>query len=266
MSSYPILTPVPAWYRRALVFDVETTGLIPKPNPAIACPPRLNECPYVIQLSYVVYNLVSNRVEETYNAYISIPEEIEILPLITNLTGITRETVREQGIPIQDALEKFCLAYMRCDVVVAHNLQFDSGMIAIETARNVDNIEDTTMAANLTSLFTPSFNTKQSIDLYCTMLATVDLYGDPVMTAEKTTYVQVNGETVPKIIKPRLQYKKYPKLSALHAALFGTVPENLHNSLVDTLVCLRCFLKIRCCFELPDRNFARMLSPRQCCV
>ncbi len=266
MPSYPVLTPVPASYRRALVFDVETTGLIPKPNPATANPPRLDDCPYVIQLSYLVYNLVSNRVEETYNAYISIPEEITILPLITELTGITREIVREKGIPIQEALEKFCMAYMRSDVVVAHNLQFDSGMVAIETARCIGNILDTTMAANLTALFTPEFNTYHAVDLYCTMLATVDLYGDPVMSAEKTTYVQINGETVPKIIKPRLQYKKYPKLSALHAALFGTVPENLHNSMVDTLVCLRCFLKIRCCFELPDRSFARLLSPRQCCV
>lgn len=30
-----------------------------------------------------------------------------------------------------------------------------------------------------------------------------------------------------------------------HETLFGTIPENLHDSSVDTLVCLKCFLKIK---------------------
>ena len=40
-------------------------------------------------------------------------------------------------------------------------------------------------------------------------------------------------------------YYKYPKLSELHQHLFQETPNNLHNSLVDMLVCMRCFYKMR---------------------
>ena len=39
-------------------------------------------------------------------------------------------------------------------------------------------------------------------------------------------------------------YKKYPKLVELHSHLFNSVPENLHNSLIDVYVCFRCFYKL----------------------
>ena len=39
-------------------------------------------------------------------------------------------------------------------------------------------------------------------------------------------------------------YKKYPKLVELHNHLFNSVPENLHNSLIDVYVCFRCFYKL----------------------
>ena len=37
---------------------------------------------------------------------------------------------------------------------------------------------------------------------------------------------------------------KWPKLSELHTHLFNENVENLHNALVDVIVCLRCFMKI----------------------
>ena len=39
-------------------------------------------------------------------------------------------------------------------------------------------------------------------------------------------------------------YNKWPKLMELHKHLFRSVPNNLHNSLVDIFVCLRCFHKL----------------------
>ena len=38
---------------------------------------------------------------------------------------------------------------------------------------------------------------------------------------------------------------KNPKQSELHQHLFGTTPVNLHNSLNDVLVCLRCFIMLQ---------------------
>lgn len=40
--------------------------------------------------------------------------------------------------------------------------------------------------------------------------------------------------------------KKFPKLSELYTFLFGEpAPMNLHNSKVDTLICMKCFVKMR---------------------
>ena len=39
-------------------------------------------------------------------------------------------------------------------------------------------------------------------------------------------------------------YQKPPKLIELHEELFNTIPGNLHNSLIDVLVCFRCFHKM----------------------
>lgn len=239
--NYPILTPVPSHYRRVCVFDVETTGLIPKPNPACADPPRLEECPYITQFSFAVFNLNSNRIESMENAYIAIPEDIVISERITEITGITRDTLREKGEPIVSVLERFRQAYLKCDIVVAHNLSFDRSMVEIEIARNG--------CLSMQDLFTAELNTFHKIDLYCTMLATVDLCNF------MTEYIP---PTVGPFAKPRV-YKKFPKLSELHQTLFGVIPENLHNAMIDAIVCLRCFMKIRCCVHIPDRSFDRMI-------
>jgi DNA polymerase III epsilon subunit-like protein len=195
---------------------------------------------------------------ESYDAYIAVPEEIPIVERITEITGITREIVREKGVPILGVLRAFYDAYLKCDVVIAHNIEFDSNMIAIEIARNAELIAQYGHPiTEMRSLFTPEFNTKYEIDLYCTMKATIDLCS--IMT-EYTAPLEIGPQPlVPKAApKPRV-YKKFPKLSELHQTLFGSIPENLHNSLIDVLVCLRCFLKIRCCISVPDTMFDRML-------
>jgi DNA polymerase-3 subunit epsilon len=263
--SYPILTPVPTDYRRVMVFDVETTGLIAKPNPAKAIPPRLDDCPYIIQLSFVVFDLNTTRVVDSYDAYISIPEEVPIIERITEITGITRETIREKGKPIVEVLEAFYTAYLKCDVAIAHNLEFDSNMIDIEVARNAVAISTSQTAvcsiACMNAMFMPEFTSLYIIDLYCTMKATIDLCSIMAEYPVKNTTIigpnEINGR-VAFIQKPR-QYKKFPRLSELHNTLFGSIPENLHNSLIDVLVCLRCFLKIRCCINICDTMFDRMV-------
>ena len=47
--------------------------------------------------------------------------------------------------------------------------------------------------------------------------------------------------TMKKSIK---KFKKYVKLEYLHKQLFNQELRNLHNSLNDVYVCLRCFIKI----------------------
>jgi len=267
MSAYPILTPVPAHYHRVMVFDVETTGLLAKPNPAKATPPRFDECPYVIQLSYVVYNLRQNRVEDVLDAYIDIPEEVPIVDRITEITGITREIIREKGQPIGPVLRRFYAAFIKCDCVVAHNLEFDRAMLEVEMSRYAQSITENPAGMEMLSMWTLEFLEQYRVDLYCTMQASIDLCSIMAMTQPRMiATVSYDSSGVPVVVQkpasaPR-QYKKFPKLSELHQKLFGSVPENLHNSLVDVFVCLRCFLKIRCCIEISDRAFDRFLHKR----
>ena len=267
MSAYPILTPVPAHYHRVMVFDVETTGLLAKPNPAKATPPRFDECPYVIQLSYVVYNLRQNRVEDVLDAYIDIPEEVPIVERITEITGITREIIREKGQPIGPVLRRFYAAFIKCDCVIAHNLEFDRAMLEVEMSRHAQSITENPAGMEMLSMWTLEFLEQYRVDLYCTMQASIDLCSIMAMTQPRMiASVSYDPSGVPVVVQkpasaPR-QYKKFPKLSELHQKLFGSVPENLHNSLVDVFVCLRCFLKIRCCIEISDRAFDRFLHKR----
>jgi hypothetical protein len=40
------------------------------------------------------------------------------------------------------------------------------------------------------------------------------------------------------------KYKKNPKLSELYFKLFNQVPLGLHDALVDTEVCLKCYIQL----------------------
>jgi DNA polymerase III epsilon subunit-like protein len=50
---------------------------------------------------------------------------------------------------------------------------------------------------------------------------------------------------------------KYPKLSELHKHLFSYEPKNLHNSLFDVIITLRCFYKL--IFEKDLREINRAI-------
>ena len=64
---------------------------------------------------------------------------------------------------------------------------------------------------------------QDSKEIYCTMKKTVEL---------------CNIKTTSKYGK---EYVKFPKLNELHMKLFNSPPRNLHNSLNDVLICLRCY-------------------------
>jgi len=230
-------------YHVITVFDVESTGLIPpkkkvenNQNQKIE-EENTAELPYITQLSFIQYNVLSGSIIKKYNAYIKIPPEIEISEKITELTGITREICNEHGVPITTALLQLFMAYSSSACIVAHNLSFDKQMIEIEIKRNYSEIQN--VYPIITNMFNPEYEVKKEIDLYCTMLESV----------------HICNIMVPKKNDPTKTYKKYPKLEELYMKLFGKKPENLHNSLIDTLVCLRCFLKIRLHLDIHDAKY-----------
>ena len=57
-----------------------------------------------------------------------------------------------------------------------------------------------------------------------------------------------------KVSKNGRKYKKFPKLMETHKTLVKTVPNNLHNSLIDIYVCFRCFHMLEYNFDILEKN------------
>ena len=187
---------------KILVIDTETTGL-PKRNTSIY---KTEEWPYIIQLSFILFDTISLNIIYKYNEYIKPPENITISQDSFNIHKISNEFVNKNGINIVDALTSLNTILMMSDLIIGHNISFDKQIIIVEFIRN--NIK-----SNLT-------NQKY----FCTM----------------KNYV--NYCKIPKPSDP-LKFK-YPKLSELYKTIFIMNPDDLHNSYNDILLCLRCYFYI----------------------
>jgi DNA polymerase III epsilon subunit-like protein len=222
-----------------MVFDVETTGLLPpKKDPISKVASALCDFPYILQLSFVIYNTNLRCIERTFNKYIRVPDSVEISPKIIELTGITRELCNspEQSITIEEALCEFYHEYCNCDCIVAHNIDFDKTLIMTEMERNGPAIVD--KCPYYSCIFDPEYNKINNIDTFCTMRIGKKICNIVVQPPDKID--EKTGNTITP--KP---YVKYPRLSELHQHLMGSVPDGLHNSLVDTMACLNCYIALR---------------------
>jgi len=213
--------------RTVLVFDVETTGILPKKDRLSKTSPTIEAYPYILQLSYAKYDIITNTLLETYDTYIKINKNVEISQTITDLTGITRKNCLT-GTPIIEALSKFYEAYITSDVIVAHNIDFDRKMILIEIERN--RLEILKRSAECMTIFNSTYEELNGVEHYCTM-----------RKGSIITNIMVESKYPGK--PPSL---KWPRLEELYAKLFdGETVDGLHNAMVDVLVCLRCYMKMR---------------------
>jgi len=187
---------------RILVFDTETTGLPKERNPSIY---QTQQWPFIIQLSYIVYDTETNELVILVNDYINIAFDTQISKESQEVHNITREMLNG-GVTIKEALHKFNEYAKQCDLIVGHNVSFDKRMIMVEGVRNKIKMEVG--------------------QTYCTMRNSTEIC--------KIEKINPEGET----------YFKFPTLSELHFHLFKKIPKNTHNALIDILICLRCFCKI----------------------
>ena len=213
--------------KSVMIFDVETTGLIQKQKkgPGESIPIPLEKQPHILQISFLIYDEIERRTTKSVDLYINVADTVVISDFITEKTGITRQMCNERGIGIENALFEFYSEYIKCDRIVAHNLDFDREMIQIEMQRNGNTLEKMG-CLYWNKVFDKEFEKMQHIHTFCTMRI-----GRNVCKLE---CANANGK-----------YYKNPKLEELYKHFFGVVPENLHNSLVDTYVCLCCYLKLR---------------------
>ena len=116
---------------KVLVFDTETTGLQVKGASIY----DKSKWPYIIQLSYIYYDL-SNNSALIKNEYIKLDRSITISQESYNIHNISREILDAQGINIVDALKDFNECLKVCDIVVGHNISFDKRLIFVECFRH----------------------------------------------------------------------------------------------------------------------------------
>jgi len=206
---------------KVLVFDTETSGLPVERNGSIY---QSFNWPYIVQLSYMIYDSETNLLVGLENDYIDIPKDVIMDPESVKIHNITSEQLRN-GINIVQALEKFNSHAEKVDLLVAHNVSFDKRMLMVEGIRN--NIK-----VNIT-------------DTYCTMKNSINLC--------KIETTSRSGE----------KYFKYPRLSELYMKLFDIEPKNTHNALVDILICLRCFCKMELKLDVSEKNRTIRLMLRQ---
>ena len=213
---------------RILVFDTETTGL---PKTKLLTKEVLHLLPYIIQLSYVIYNTSTNSIETIQDHIINIPLDISISQESTNIHGITKEISLSKGKSLKEVLFQFIEYYESCDLLIGHNLSFDINMLKMEAMRLIQTsvyFEKLYLEEFLEKLIIESNNniSNNNNKHFCTM-------------KESIAFCNVKA-----IDKKGKEYMKFPKLSELHEKMFGYIPNNLHNSLHDVLICLRCFYQM----------------------
>ena len=122
---------------KIIVFDTETTNLMPEYNGLLSSIPsdQLDKFPHIIQFSSILYSLENQKVETITDAIIKIPEHVEVTPQNTNIHGITKENTREKGVSIETTIENFMTEYELTDLLVGHNILFDKKIVCIEIIR-----------------------------------------------------------------------------------------------------------------------------------
>lgn len=202
---------------KVLIFDVETTGL-PERGATLK---NLERYPYIVQFSWMIYDASQNRIDNVNDHIIKIPEDITIPIEASNVHGITNEKMINEGKDINLILDIFTKDMLDSQVIVAHNLRFDKTIVQAEYLRNKR----------------INWLGRHRKMEYCTMkrsLNICNIYKKNIYTGEKT--------------------KKYPKLMELHHYWFKTVPNNLHNSLIDIFVCFRCYHQMEYNYDIMEKH------------
>jgi DNA polymerase III epsilon subunit-like protein len=207
------------------IFDTETTGL---PKFKEINMKELDSWPYIVQFSYILFNTETYEIIKIVDSVVKLVNPTEITEENSNIHGITNEISKIKGVNINIILKKFFKNIQNVDLIVAHNMSFDLNMIKVELLRLIKKNEENDTYSKLLS------DLENYKKYYCTMQESIDLCNIIVQNKYNTNYV------------------KFPKLVELYEKLFEKTPKNLHNSLNDVLVTLKCFMKLKFNVDICD--------------
>lgn len=183
-----------------LVFDTETTGLPKNFNAPLS---DSDNWPRMVQIAWQLHDddgvLIENQ------DYIIKPEGYDIPFNAARIHGITTKIANEEGVDLQEILEKFSKVLDRVRVVSGHNVEFDYNIVGAEFFRK--NIEN-------------NLQEKPKAD---TMIL-------------GTNYCQLGGGRGGKY--------KSPKLEELYEKLYGNKFDEAHNAAADVNATAQVFFEM----------------------
>jgi DNA polymerase III epsilon subunit-like protein len=243
---------------KVIVFDTETTGLIPGYNTSLY---DTKKYPYIVQLSWLLFDVDNDKLINVGDHIIKLPPSVIIRQEVSNIHGITNVIMKLKGIPPRIALQEFANDLKKADVCVAHNIKFDKRMIRVEFIRNkmIDYIHKGNQSMYCTMYNSVEVckiprtsklqqarimleNCLQQIHIRDTISTTDDRKKiEDIKTPEELGLIDMIQDMK---CKETVQYKS-PKLIELHKYFYKYAPNNLHNSLVDVFVCFRCYYQLK---------------------
>jgi DNA polymerase III epsilon subunit-like protein len=185
-------------------FDTETTGL---PKNWRAPMSDVENWPRIIQLAWTVTDS-TGKVLKTHERLIK-PDGWEVPTGDFWIQhGFTQEKSMAEGEPLAEVLTEFIADLESCEILVAHNMDFDHKVVGAEMVRHG--------------------MTGKVLAKICTKEVSVDFCKIPFPGRKDTrSWVQ--------------QQYKWPTLAELHMKLFGKEFENAHSAGGDVLALKDCF-------------------------
>ncbi|MDI6838058.1 MAG: 3'-5' exonuclease [Rhizobiaceae bacterium] len=191
-----------------LFFDTETTGLfhdrLPVDHP---------DQPYIVQLAAELCDDDGKPISGfSFIVDPGIGEGIDIPVNASDIHGITNERAVQFGIISEAALSSFTHLYQRADIVCAHNIKFDRGVIEAAISRHYGRVLPLRKK------------------LFCTMEAAA-----PIVNLPPTERMIASG-----INKP-----KSPKLEECIRHFFNEDLDGAHDAMVDVAACRRVYFHLK---------------------
>jgi len=184
-----------------LIFDTETTGLPKRWDAPIT---DTNNWPRCVQIAWQLHDNMGKIIE--HQDYLIKPEGYNIPYDAERIHGISTELALEQGIALQEVLEKFNIALSKTKFIVGQNLGFDINIMGCELHR-------------------------MGIDSPMGSMPVLD-----TCTEVTASLLKLPGGRGGKF--------KLPTLTELHNYLFQVPFAEAHNATADVEATSRCFLEL----------------------
>ena len=236
-------------YKNPIVFDTETTGLIPSKIELTF--DNLDVFPSIVQLSWLIYNVI-DKTYDTHNYIIKVNPGVIISQGSINIHGITHEKSQQEGYSIDYVINRFMYYFQKSDGYICHNTWFDYKLIKLEILRLLKKVID------LEELDQGGF--QDSINKYNEYLQLLRKHKGYCTMKENTTLCKLPQFTKNNVV---MKSYKWPTLQELHFHLFKTTPNKLHDAMNDVMVCFRCYYFITFNEDILTHNaeFLQLYSP-----